>query len=122
MSTISRRVSQALLVVILGLIVLSAGDFILRDGSVFLNSILQYADTHSTALSVLLSALLFTVYLMQYFIQNTQTELVSRQEKLMRAGYTPIVGVKDRKWGKKKVDETDIDTFEANKYQSITSD
>ncbi len=88
----------------------------LRDGSVFLNGVLEYADTHNTALSVLLSALLFTAYLMQYFIQNTQTDLASRQEQLMRAGYTPIVGVKDREWGKKRVDETDMATYEANKY------
>jgi hypothetical protein len=116
MAKISKRTSQALLIVILGLIALSAGDFIFRDGSVFLNGVLDYADTHNTALTVLLSALLFTVYLMQYFIQNTQTDLISRQERLMRAGYTPIVGVKDREWGKKRGEGTDMETFEANKY------
>lgn len=116
MGKISKRTSQALLLAVLGLIVLSTGDFIFRDGSVFLNGVLDYADTHNTALSVLLSALLFTAYLMQYFIQNTQTELASRQERLMRAGYTPIVGVKDREWGKKRGEGADMETFEANKY------
>jgi hypothetical protein len=116
MGKISKRTSQALLIVILGLLILSIADFVFKDGSVFLNNVLDYAKTHNTALSVLLSALLFTVYLMQYFIQNTQTDLASRQERLMRAGYTPIVGVKDREWGKKREEGTDMETFEANKY------
>jgi hypothetical protein len=116
MVRVSKRISQFLLIGVLLLIAASAVDFVFRDGAVFLNGLLDYADTHNTALSVLVSALLFAVYLMHYFIQDTQTELVSRQERLMRAGYTPIVGVKSREWGKERDDGTDIETFEANKH------
>lgn len=116
MEKISKRISQILLAVILGLLVFSAIDIVFAEGYIFVNSILDYAKTNDTALSVLLSALLFTAYLMQYFIQSTQTDLAERQEQLMRAGYTPIIGIKNREWGKKREEGADMETFEANKY------
>lgn len=116
MASTSKRISQGLLVAILALIFFSLIDFVIWGGEVLLNDILEYAKSRNTALSVLLSALLLIAYLMQYLIQDTQTDLASRQEKLMEAGYTPIVGVKSREWGKQRSDEADIETFEANKY------
>ncbi|WP_257627811.1 hypothetical protein [Haloplanus salinarum] len=53
---------------------------------------------------------------MQYLVQDIQADIASQQSELMSAGYTPIVGVVSRKWGKQRDDDMDIETPEANKY------
>lgn len=117
MTTKTKKISQGLLVGMLTLLFSTLVDYTFFGGDVFLNEILGFADTHSTALSVILTGLLLMAYLMQYLVQDTQAELAKRQEKLMQAGYTPIVGVKSRTWGKERWDdETDLDPFKANKY------
>lgn len=74
-------------------------DKIVTDGSYIIQPSLSFANQNDTALTVILSGLLLFAYLMQYQNQRIQRGIMARQIRLMRAGYTPIIGVSSREWG-----------------------
>lgn len=91
-------------------------DKALTGGSIILQPILDFAAANRNTLSVIISALLLFAYLMQYQNHRIQRQIMARQVKLMRAGYTPILGVSSRSWGVEKEDNPiDIDQEEANR-------
>lgn len=86
------------------------------DGSNLVQPVLSFAKENEAALTVILSGLLLFAYLMQYQNQRIQRNIMDRQVKLMRAGYTPILGVSNRKWGAEKVETgEDQDQKQANR-------
>lgn len=115
MANIRKRASWLLLGTIVIFFLVSLIDLQFYSGELLINGILSYTKENEVPLSIIISALLLVAYLMQYFIQETQAELASRQEKLMEAGFTPIIGITKREWGKNRRDDTDMDTREANK-------
>lgn len=116
MTTLSRTVSQTLLIVLLAFASVVLIDITLLDGGLLADNLLESAKSNNTAISVILSGLLLLAYLMQFLVQDTQTDLMKRQENIMSAGYTPIIGIKSKEWGKQRSEDTDIDPYEANKY------
>lgn len=116
MNSLRRTISQTLMVVLLVFIFVMLSDMAFLDGRILTNSLLESLKSNNTAISVLLSALLLLAYLMQFLVQDTQTDLMKSQQKIMNAGYTPIIGIKSKEWGKQRSEDTDIDPYEANKY------
>jgi len=91
-------------------------DKLLTDGAHIVEPSLSFAQANGAALTVILSGLLLFAYLMQYQNQRIQRSILDRQVKLMRAGYTPILGVSSREWGADKAEpRDDPDQDQANR-------
>lgn len=82
-------------------------DKVLTDGTHIVKPSLSFAQANDAALTVILSGLLLFAYLMQYQNQRIQRGIMDRQVKLMRAGYTPILGVSSREWGAERAEPSD---------------
>lgn len=82
-------------------------DKSLAGGAYIIEPSLSFAEANDAALTVILSGLLLFAYLMQYQNQRIQRSIMDRQVKLMRAGYTPILGVSSREWGADRVEHSD---------------
>lgn len=106
---------------LLGLVgmILIAVDFYLYSGSVFVSQTITYAGENQGALSVIFTGLLFYGYILQYRTSDRQREIMENQTDLMDAGYTPIVGIKDRSF---KDGGDEIDLILANKGNSLARD
>ncbi|MEZ3162311.1 hypothetical protein ABNG03_10125 [Halorubrum sp. RMP-47] len=115
MADVNRRLSLTLLLGVFGTIVASILDVTLFGSTLFVDSTLDFFSNKKDSLSVIVSTLLLTTYLMQYLIQSRQADLSERQEKLMRSGFTPILGVTEREWGSERDDENNIQHQKANK-------
>ncbi|WP_152423123.1 hypothetical protein [Natrinema versiforme] len=112
----SRTISQILLFVVIASISVFIVDHVVLSGEILSNNELDFADKNDSVLSVLISGFLLIAYLMQYLVQDSQHELMSRQESIMNAGYTPILGVTSSEWGNERNDNIDLEPHEANKY------
>lgn len=115
MVDINKGISQVLLLGVFGTIVASIIDITLIGGGLFVNSTLDLFSNNKNSLSIIVSIMLLTAYLMQYLIQNRQADLSEQQENLMRSGFTPILGVTEREWGSEKTEDNDIQHQDANK-------
>lgn len=82
-------------------------DKLLADGAYIVEPSLSFAQANDAALTVVLSGLLLFAYLMQYQNQRIQRGIMDRQVKLMKAGYTPILGVSSREWGADRAEPSD---------------
>jgi len=82
------------------------GDVFFFEGEIVVQSIFTIAQTNETALSVVISGLLLFAYLLQFQSQHFQRKIMSRQEVLMSAGFTPILGVTEYKFGHEIEDST----------------
>lgn len=71
-------------------------DAVEYSGNLFTNDLVGYAGENEAALSVIVSALLFYGYILQYRTSDRQRKIMETQTDLMDAGYTPIVGIMDR--------------------------
>lgn len=103
-----KRFIAAYLLPAIGLIVLVAIliDVARFDSRLFVQDTLNFARENEVSLSVIISALLLFAYLLQFQSQYFQRKIMSRQETLMNAGYTPILGVTSQEFGQ----EREVDT------------
>ncbi|MFC7204831.1 hypothetical protein ACFQJC_15045 [Haloferax namakaokahaiae] len=90
------------------------GDILLYGGSIFSDKILAYAGENKDSLSVVLSGLLLIAYLLQFQSQIAQRKIMNRQEQIMKAGYTPILGVTNQRFGQDEYEGPDISSHKAN--------
>lgn len=108
-----RRKLQAIAVYVLpalgGLILFAAlVDVSLYNSTVFVQSVLTTAEDNDSALSVIISGLLLFAYMLQFQSQHFQRKIMSRQETLMKAGFTPILGVTHHEFGNDASSERSI--------------
>jgi hypothetical protein len=82
-------------------------DKALADSSYIIQPSLSFAKDNESALTVILSGLLLFAYMMQYQNQRIQRNIMNRQVNLMKAGYTPILGVSSREWGAERTEPGD---------------
>lgn len=102
--------------IILSTVLAISADAGFADGAHLIQPTLSLAKDNQATLSLIISGLLLFAYLMQYQNQRIQRGIMNRQMNLMRAGYTPIIGVSNRSWGVNKVDLTaDPDPDEVNR-------
>ncbi|WP_144049508.1 hypothetical protein [Halorubrum salipaludis] len=88
------------------ILILSLSDIVFYGGDIFVTAVLATADENQSSLSVIISGLLLFAYILQFQSQNLQRKIMSRQENLMNAGFTPILGVSDLKYGHELEDNT----------------
>lgn len=74
-------------------------DISLYDNTLFVESVLKTAKANKASLSVVISALLLFAYILQFLSQHLQRKIMTRQETLMNAGFTPILGVTNHEFG-----------------------